>query len=77
MQFAVRERWTVRLTSAGFERSDGSTPTDEELKKPLEAFIWVLARFGDESWLRLVLSFPELHGPENPGEPQYPNLPPN
>jgi hypothetical protein len=76
-QFAARERWTVRLTSAGFERSDGSTPTDDELQKPLEAFIWVLARFGDETWLRRVLNSPKSHGPENPPEPQYPILPPN
>ncbi len=76
-QFAARERWTVRLTSEGFERLDGSAPTDDELKKPLEAFIWVLARFGDESWLRMVLDSPKSHGPENPQEPQYPILPSN
>jgi len=55
-QFAPREQWTVRLTSTGFERLDGSTPTYDELQKPLESLIWVLTRFADEGWLRQVLN---------------------
>ncbi len=61
-QFARREQWTVRLTSTGFERLDGNTPTHDELQKPLESFIWVLTRFADESWLRQVLN------PQNPDD---------
>lgn len=76
-QFAARERWTVRLTSAGFQRLDGSEPADDELKKPLEALIWVYARFGDESWLRSVLESSKSPGPENPQGPQDPILPAN
>jgi len=55
-QFAPREQWSVRLTSAGFERPDGNLPTDEELRKPCEALLWVLARFGDETWLQHILN---------------------
>lgn len=50
-QFSVREEWTVSLTMDGFRCADGSSAGDEELKKPLEAFRWVLGRFADESWL--------------------------
>lgn len=53
-QFSVREEWTVSLTGSGFRRADGSVPEDQELKKPLEAFHWVLGRFVDETWLRSI-----------------------
>jgi hypothetical protein len=59
-QFAPREKWTVQLTSTGFQRLDGNMPTDDDLQRPVEAFIWVLTRFANEGWLRLVLN------PENP-----------
>ena len=68
-QFAPREQWTVRLTSAGFERLDGSSPTHDELQKPLESFIWVLTRFADEGWLQQVLN------PQNPDDLTNPNRP--
>jgi hypothetical protein len=67
-QFAPRERWTVQLSSAGFEHTahDGvQPPTDDELTQPVEAFIWVLARFADEHWLRQIL--------KNPQNPQIPH----
>lgn len=57
-QFAPRERWTVQLTSTGFEHTEhdvAEESTDEELKQPVDAFIWVLARFADETWLRQTL----------------------
>ncbi|MBC7965114.1 MAG: hypothetical protein H7Z17_04230, partial [Fuerstia sp.] len=62
-QFAPREQWTVQLTATGFKRLNGDTPTDDELQRPLEAFIWVLTRFADEGWLRHFLH------PENPSDP--------
>ena len=71
-QFASREQWTVRLTSMGFKRLDGDTPTDDELQQPLEAFVWVLTRFADEDWLRHVLS-PE--NPDNPTNLRQPTVP--
>lgn len=57
-QFAPRERWTVQLTSTGFEHTEhdvAEESTDAELKQPVEAFVWVLARFADETWLRQTL----------------------
>jgi hypothetical protein len=54
-QFGRREKWTVQLTATGFERPNGSEPTEEELHKPLASFIWVLSRFIDEGWLRRSL----------------------
>ena len=54
-QFSNREQWTVSLTMDGFRRADGSSAEDEELRKPLEAFRWVLGRFADESWLTRAL----------------------
>ncbi|MBC7967985.1 MAG: hypothetical protein H7Z17_18915, partial [Fuerstia sp.] len=73
-QFAPREKWTVQLTATGFGRLDGDTPTDDELRRPLEAFIWVLTRFADEGWLRHVLH-PE--NPSDPTNPHDPTVPPN
>ena len=61
-QFAPAEKWTVRLTAKGFERPDGISPGDEELQQPVNAFIWVLARFADNSWLNSALN------------PQIPNI---
>lgn len=55
-QFAPREQWSVRLTATGFQRLDSGTPSDDELQRPLEAFIWVLSRFAEERWLRQVLN---------------------
>ena len=79
-QFAPRERWTVQLTPLGFqslndtrppELSGGeqqeTEPSDEELTQPLAAFIWVLTRFADESWLRQL-----LQNPQNPKDPHTP-----
>ena len=54
-QFGRREKWTVQLTATGFERPNGSEPTEEELQLPLESFVWVLSRFADEGWLRRSL----------------------
>jgi len=80
-QFAPRERWTVQLKASGFHSSNGTSnrelscdepqddePQDDELVQPLEAFIWVLARFADESWLRQILQYPQ--------KPQIPRDPP-
>lgn len=72
-QFAPRERWTVLLTASGFQRSNGTVnleqpedePRDDELTQPLEAFIWVLARFADETWLQQTL--------QNPQKPKIPH----
>lgn len=61
-QFAPREHWTVRLEASGFKRvsnNSGDTPTDAELQKPIEAFIWVMARFADEIELRQLLTRPQ------------------
>lgn len=55
-QFAPGEKWSVRLTATGFQRLDSELPSDDELERPLEAFIWVLTRFADERWLRQVLN---------------------
>ena len=73
-QFGPRERWSVRLTTTGFKRLDGDTPTDDELQQPLEAFIWVLTRFADDGWLRHVLN-PQI--PDNPTNLRQPALPPS
>lgn len=62
-QFASAEKWTVRLTAAGFERPDGSAPTDDEMEQPLNAFIWVMARFVDKVWLQAVLNPQNQHLP--------------
>jgi len=69
-QFAPREKWSVHLTSSGFELTDGtirSSLNDDEVKQPRDAFIWVLARFADESWLRQILQNPQK--PEIPCDP--------
>jgi hypothetical protein len=61
-QFAPRERWIVQLTPSGFHCSNaaaGREPHDDELILPLDAFIWVLARFADETWLRQTLQNPQ------------------
>jgi hypothetical protein len=68
-QFAPGEQWSVRLTATGFQRLDRNLPCDEELQRPLEAFIWVLTRFADEGWLRQVLK------PQNPDDPANPHNP--
>jgi len=68
-QFAPGEQWTVRLTAAGFQRLDRDLPSDKELQRPQEAFIWVLTRFADEGWLRQVLN------PQNPDDPANPHNP--
>ncbi|MDA1231772.1 MAG: hypothetical protein O2856_13440 [Planctomycetota bacterium] len=65
-QFAPREHWTVRLEASGFLRvlnNSGDSPTDAELQKPIEAFIWVMARFGDEIELRQWLTRPQNVAP--------------
>ncbi len=80
-QFGPRERWNVQLTALGFRRSIGAhnqeltsdrlqdiDPGDEELTQPVEAFIWVLARFADEVWLRQ-----KLQNPQNPNIPCDPS----
>ncbi|MEJ7591400.1 MAG: hypothetical protein WKF77_07615 [Planctomycetaceae bacterium] len=72
-QFAPREQWTVQLTSMGFRRSDGDTPTDDELRQPLEAFVWVLTRFADEGWLRHVLNPENRDNPTNLRQPVVPS----
>lgn len=57
-QFGQREKWTVQLTATGFKRPDGTEPSDEELQKPLNSFVWVLSRFVDEDWLRQITEEP-------------------
>ncbi len=74
-QFAQRERWTVQLKASGFLSANGTSnregpsdqPQDDQLLQPLEAFIWVLARFADEFWLRQML--------QNPQKPKIPRDP--
>ena len=79
-QFAPRERWTVQLKAVGFQstadisnrelpdaEAQDEEPTDDELMQPLDAFIWVLARFADESWLRQILQ--NSQKPQNPLDP--------
>lgn len=73
-QFAPREQWNVQLTATGFKRHDGGTPTEDELQRPLEAFIWVLTRFVDEGWLRRVLN---RESPSDRTNPNDPTIPPN
>ena len=55
-QFSLSEKWTVRLAATGFERLDGSVPTDDELQQPMHAFVWVMARFADKAWLQAALN---------------------
>jgi len=64
-QFATDEKWTVRLTATGLERLDGGTPTDEELQQPMNAYIWVLARFADKTWLKTALNPRNQNSPAN------------
>lgn len=71
-QFAPREKWSVRLTATGFKRLDRDTPTDDELQRPLEALIWVLTRFADESWLQQVLNPQNQDDLTNPYHPTVP-----
>lgn len=74
-QFAASERWTVQLTASGFHHSNDTgnrappdnEPQDDELMQPVDAFIWVLTRFADESWLRQTL--------QNPQKPKIPRDP--
>lgn len=59
LQFQQGERWTVTLADTGFLRLDGQPATDEELRKPLEAFRWLMGRFVSAGWLEKWL--PERH----------------
>ena len=71
-QFGLREKWTVQLTLSGFERCVDSTDApmgEDELQAPVEAFVWVLARFADEKWLRQTMM--------NPQNTKIPQDPPN
>lgn len=68
-QFAPRERWSVQLSQGGFEHTNQGVvqePTDDDLQQPVDAFVWVLARFADESWLRQILQTP--HKPYIPDD---------
>ncbi|MCA9061558.1 MAG: hypothetical protein KDA96_00785 [Planctomycetaceae bacterium] len=52
-QFAVREKWQLRLSLDGFEpHPDNPGKIDHpELDRPTEIFVWILRRFASTDWI--------------------------
>lgn len=50
-QFQQAEHWCGSLTTEGFQKTDGTAWTRQELTGPVDSFRWVLQRFADSDWI--------------------------